>query len=76
MVRVNLRMHQQSSRSDVTVGHMEKSVVEVGVEEQLVQMVAVGIGDEYLAIFLAGHKVHDTSHTLCIEFVEDVVKQE
>ncbi len=53
---------------------VEDFVVEGGVAEYLVEVVAVGVGDEYLAEIVAGYQAHNLLYTLGIEFVEDVVQ--
>ena len=39
-------------------------------------MVAVCIGNENLSEVIAAHQFHNLLHTLCVEFVEDVVEQQ
>ena len=52
---------------------VEDFVVEGGVAEYLVQVVSVGVGDEYLAEVVAGYQAYYLFYTLGIELVEDVV---
>ena len=61
---------------DLAVFYVEELVVEVAVRQDLVYMVAVGVGDEYLAEAVAGHQSDDLLHAVGIELVEDVVEQE
>jgi len=44
--------------------------------EYLIQVVAIGVGNENLSKLLAGNQADDLFHTGCIELVEDVVKQQ
>lgn len=44
--------------------------------EYLVEMVAVGVGDEYLTETIARNQLHDRFNSLGIKFVEYIVKQE
>ena len=37
------------------------------------EVLAVGVGDEDLPKLLAADQTNDTLHTLCVQFVEDVV---
>ena len=37
------------------------------------EVLAVGVGDEDLPKLFAAHQTNDTLHTLCVQFVEDVV---
>ena len=39
-------------------------------------MVAISVGDEYLAEALACHKFHDLLHAFRIQLVEDVVQEQ
>ena len=55
---------------------MPEGVVGTGAAHYLVEMGAVGIGDEYLAKARAGYKLHYALHTCGVELVEYVVEQE
>ena len=44
--------------------------------ENFVEMVAVGVGDEYLSELIAPHNLYNLLHPGSIEFVENVVEQE
>ena len=59
-----------------TVGDIEQLVVERYILQYLVEMVAVGVGDEYLSEVGTGDELHDLFHTVCVELVENVVKQQ
>ena len=56
--------------------HGEEPVGAVYVVEYLAQMVAVGVGDEYLAEVAARDQSYDLLYALSVEFVEDVVEQQ
>ena len=55
---------------------MEQPIVGCAVAEYLVQVVAVRISDEDLAIAVVGNQSDNLFHAAGIEFVEDVVEQE
>ena len=55
---------------------VEYLVVKGSGAEYLVEMVAIGIGDEYLSEVVAGHQTYNLLHTLGVELVEDVVEQQ
>jgi hypothetical protein len=42
----------------------------------IVEVFAVGVGDEYLAKYIARNQLHNALYTLRIEFVKQVVKQQ
>ncbi len=56
--------------------HVEDAVVERRSAQYLVEVVAIGIGDEYLSEVVAGYQTHYLLYSLCIELVEDVVEQQ
>ena len=55
---------------------MEKLIVESPVGEDLVEMVAVGVGNEDLTELPTGHQMDDLLDTRGIELVEDIVEQQ
>ena len=55
---------------------VEYLVVKGSGAEYLVEMVAIGIGDEYLSEVVAGDEAHYLLHTLGIELVKDVIEQQ
>jgi hypothetical protein len=55
---------------------MENSVVERATSQYLVQMVAVGIRNEYLTETVAGHQAHNLLHPLGVKLIEDIVEQQ
>jgi len=60
----------------LSASDVEELVVVIGMAENLVEMVAVGIGDKNLSEPLCRYELHDLLHTLSIKFVEDVVKKQ
>ena len=55
---------------------LEDFVVSLGSFQYLVEVLAVGVGDEDLSEGIAGDDVDDLLNALGIEFVEDVVEKE
>ncbi len=55
---------------------MEYFIVIVGFGEDAVEVFPVGVGDEYLTEVGLGDEGDDVFHSLCIEFVEDVVEED
>lgn len=54
-----------------------EAVVAAGERDDVVEMAAVGVGDEYLAEGVGvGDEAHDALHAVAVEFVEDVVEQQ
>ena len=58
------------------IADVEKAVIEVAMRENLVEVVAVGVGDEYLSKLLAGHQLDDMLHPMRVELVKNVVEQQ
>ena len=61
---------------NISVFYVEYLVVESRTTEYLVEMVAIGIGDEYLAETIARQQTDNLLHTTGVEFIEDVIKQQ
>ena len=56
--------------------HLEYLIITLRALQNLVEVPAVGVGDEDLAEGIARDQIDDLLHTLGIELVEDVVEQE
>ena len=56
--------------------YFKNLIVATRAGKYLVEMVAVGVGDEYLSKTRRTNNLHNTLHTVGVEFVEDVVEQE
>ena len=56
--------------------HMEEGEFLPGLQQDAVQMFAVGVGDEYLPEGIAGHEFHNLCHPVRVQFVEYVVQQQ
>ena len=55
---------------------MEYLVVEGCGTEDLVEVVTIGIGNEYLSEVITGYQTDNLLHALGIELIEDVVEQQ
>ena len=60
----------------MAVVNVEDLIVVRRGRENLIQMVAVGVGNEYLSELVTGHQADDLLHAFGVQFVEDVVEQE
>ena len=60
----------------VAVFYLEDPIVVRGSAENLVEMLPIGVCNEYLSELVAGHEFHDLLHAVGIELVEDIIEQE
>ena len=60
---------------NLSVINVEQLMIEMSPAENLVEMVAIGVGDENLTKSGTGNQLHDFLHTGGIELVEDVIEQ-
>ena len=76
MSRLNIRTSFLPSHRYLTIVHREQLIIETIGLQNLIQMLAVGIGNEYLTVFLAGHQTDDSFHAMRIQFVEDIIQEQ
>ena len=55
---------------------VKQPVVEIRQRQNLVEMVAVSIGDERLTKLIAPDESHDALHAMRVQAVKDVIKQQ
>lgn len=61
---------------DISSFYVKQLVVVTDVLQNLVEMVAIGVGYEYLTETVTRHQLYDTLHTVGVQLVEDVVKEQ
>jgi hypothetical protein len=60
----------------VAVFYLEDPIVVRGSAENLIEMLPIGVCNEYLSELVACHEFYDLFHAVGIELVEDIVEQE
>jgi hypothetical protein len=59
-----------------SVVYLVELIVKTALLQDFVYVVTIGIGNEYLTKLVTGYQLNNLFYTLCIQLIEDIIKQE